>query len=170
MRTRRHNKPHPATSQAAGAGVESPAALVPFDNVLASIHAVSNQVDRAFYNEVEIKHDVSIAEWRIVMTLAERPSATAAQIIELWGVEKMAVSRAVRRLESMGRVRRKVNASDRRSYALVLTPAGRHLYEEMVPGARARYREIVGALSREEIAVLRANLHKLLTHLRQLKP
>lgn len=168
MKTRRPVLPPSVDPSPAVAPAEVPGALVPFDNVLASIHAVSNQVGRAFYNEVEVKHDISLPEWRIVMTLADRPAATAAEIIDLWGMEKMAVSRAVRRLERMGRVRRKLNAEDRRSFALVLTPAGRRLYDEMVPGARARYREIMAGLSREEAAALRDALHKLLRHARSI--
>jgi DNA-binding MarR family transcriptional regulator len=73
----------------------------------------------------------------------------------------MAVSRAARRLERDGRVRRTVNEGDRRRYTLDLTAAGKALYRKVEPGATARYREIIDVLDPPE----RAALHKALAKL-----
>lgn len=133
----------------------------PFDNVLAGIHVVSNLIGRAYDGEIATRWDLSLPEWRIVLTLMHHPGATASEITNLWGMEKMAVSRAARRLERDGRVRRTVNKGDRRRYTLDLTAAGKKLYAQVEPGATARYREIVDVLSPAERAALHRALAKL---------
>lgn len=143
-------------------------ALAPSGNVLAGIHVVSNLIGRAFYPEIASKWDLSLAEWRIILTLAHRPGASAAEITSLWGMEKMAVSRAARRLEKMGRVERTNDPRDGRRYTLSLTEAGRALFEEVEPGATARYHEIVAVLDRAEREALHSALTKLIGHIPEL--
>lgn len=134
----------------------------PFDNVLAGIHVVSNLIGRAYDGEIATRWGLSLPEWRIVLTLMHHPGATASEITNLWGMEKMAVSRAARRLERDGRVRRTVNEGDRRRHTLDLTAAGKTLYRQVEPGATARYREIVDALDPAERAALQRALTKLI--------
>lgn len=140
-------------------------ALAPRGNVLAGIHVVSNLIGRAFFPEIASKWDLSLAEWRIVLTLAHRPGASAAEITALWGMEKMAVSRAARRLERMGRVARASDPEDGRRFTLSLTEAGRALFEEVEPSATARYHEIVAVLDRSERETLHSTLTKLIGHI-----
>ncbi|MDH3232553.1 MAG: MarR family winged helix-turn-helix transcriptional regulator [Alphaproteobacteria bacterium] len=141
----------------------------PFDNVLAGIHVLSNLIGRAYDSEIAARWDLSLPEWRIVLTLMHHPGATASQITSLWGMEKMAVSRAARRLERDGRVRRTLHKSDRRRYTLDLTAAGQKLYEQVEPGATARYRDIVDVLEPAERAALHSALSKLITRITELR-
>ena len=133
------------------------------DNLLASIHVMSRLIDRAFQSRISNRFDLSLAEWRVLLTLAGQPSATAAEIIEIWAMEKMAVSRAVQRLARMGRISREQNA-DRRSYSLSLTADGRQVYEAILPTANARYREIFANLSKDDLQFLRVTLDGLVVH------
>lgn len=152
-----------STKRATGRPIDRDGA--PFDNVLAGIHVVSNLIGRAYDGEVAARWDLSLPEWRIVLTLMHHPGATASQITGLWGMEKMAVSRAARRLERDGRVRRTVHEGDRRRYTLDLTAAGKKLYAQVEPGATARYREIVDVLDQAERAALHSALSKLITRI-----
>jgi len=133
----------------------------PFDNVLAGIHVVSNLIGRAYDDEIATRWGLSLPEWRIVLTLMHHPGVTASEITRLWGMEKMAVSRAARRLERDGRVRRTPHEGDRRRYTLDLTAAGKALYRKVEPGATARYREIIDVLAPAERAALHRALAKL---------
>jgi DNA-binding MarR family transcriptional regulator len=137
----------------------------PIDNILASVHVLSSRISRAFDSQLAARYDLSPPEWRVLLTLAQRPDASANEITALWAMEKMAVSRAVRRLERMGRIRRQVDGADRRRYALILTPEGRRLYRRILPVANARYREITSVLSHAERATLRKALAKLNRHI-----
>jgi len=138
------------------------------ENTLALIHVLSLQIGRAFHARIAAEFDVTIAEWRIMLSLIQRTGATANEIAEEWAIEKMAVSRAVRRLERMNRITRRVNPEDRRSYTLAMTEAGIRLFERIVPAANARYREITSAATRDELAVLFRVLTKLVGQTRNL--
>ncbi len=140
----------------------APLPLAPAGNVLACIHVVSNRIGRAFYSEVESKHGITLAEWRVVLTLADRPGCTAMEIAALWGLEKMAASRAVARLVARKQVKRLADGSDRRRQPLALTAAGRALYAEVEPDASARYRRILERLGHGERETLLALLHRLI--------
>ena len=79
-------------------------AHVPSENVLAAIHVVSNRISRAFYADIEARHGITLPEWRVMLTLTRHPGMAAMAVAELWGMDKMAISRAVRRLERSGLV------------------------------------------------------------------
>ena len=138
------------------------------DNLLALIHVLSRQIGRAFQARINAEFDINITEWRVLLSLGQRPGATANEIAEEWAMEKMAVSRAVKRLERMGRITRRVRPDDRRSYALAMTADGKRLFERVVPAANARYREITSAATRDELAVLSRVLTKLVGQARDL--
>jgi DNA-binding MarR family transcriptional regulator len=138
---------------------------VPSDNILAAVHVLSSRISRAFDSKLAKAYGLSPPEWRVLLTLAQHPDASANEITASWAMEKMAVSRAVRRLERMGRIRRRVDGTDRRRYALILTPEGRRLYQRILPMANARYHEITEVLSHAELATLRKALGKLNRHI-----
>ncbi len=138
------------------------------DNLLALIHVLSRQIGRAFQARINAEFDINITEWRVLLSLGQRPGATANEIAEEWAMEKMAVSRAVRRLERMGRISRRVKPDDRRSYALAMTGDGKRLFERVVPAANARYREITSAATRDELAVVSRVLTRLVGQARDL--
>lgn len=165
MREDAGTKPEAARGRTGGGD-----ALAPTENLLACIHVVSNLIGRAFYAEVESQWGVSLPEWRVMLTLKHHPGATAMEITELWGMDKMAVSRAARRLEEEGYVARSVDPADRRRFTLALTSKGARLYRQIEPGATARYHEIVAVLSREERAALHRALTRLIGHIGTLRP
>jgi DNA-binding MarR family transcriptional regulator len=131
-------------------------------NLLVSIHKLSELIGRAFYGEIATEFALGVVEWRVLLTLAERPDATSAEIASAWAMEKMAVSRAVRRLEGMGLVSRRQDRRDKRRRFLRLTAAGRRHYRRVLPVASARYREIVSCLDPADVASLRRLLDRLI--------
>lgn len=134
------------------------------ENVLVSIHVLSNRITRAFEARLESDHGLSVVEWRVLLSLASQSELTATDIHERWAMDKMAVSRAVRRLESQGRVRRSANPGDARSYVLSITKKGSRLFQKILPSADARYREILSGLTDREQRSLRRSLKKLIDH------
>ena len=134
------------------------------DNVLASIHVLSNRVTRAFESGLDSKHGLSVPEWRVLLSLSNHTGLTAKDIHERWAMDKMAVSRAVRRLESRGHVKRSENPDDARSYVLSITKKGARLFEKILPSADARYHEILSGLTDHEQKSLRRILRKLIDH------
>ena len=134
----------------------------PVDNILSLAHKLSNRIGGAFYNEVETKFGVTLAEWRVIMTLAHHPGSMAIDITNRWAMDKMAVNRAIKKLESQNRLVRARNAEDRRSFNLSLTKTGRQLYQRIVPTANERYHELVSVLSHDELVALSNQLTRLI--------
>ncbi len=134
------------------------------DNVLASIHVLSNRITRAFESRLESNHGLSVPEWRVLLSLASESGLTAKDIHERWAMDKMAVSRAVRRLESQGQVKRRKNPGDARSYVLSITKKGNRLFQKILPSADARYHEILSGLTVQEQRSLKRILKKLNEH------
>lgn len=136
----------------------------PIDNVLASIHVLSNRITRAFESRLDTMHGISVPEWRVLLSVVSRDGLTAKDIHERWAMDKMTVSRAVRRLESQGHVERSANPDDARSYVLTITKKGARLYRKILPSADARYREILSCLSRRDQSSLKRILERLIAH------
>lgn len=141
-----------------------PAPPVPSDNLLAAIHALSNRIGRAFEAEIEGAHGLSLPEWRVMLSVRRHPGVAARAVAEAWGMDKMTISRAVRRLERAGRVARAPAQGDRRRRRLSLTPAGKRLYAAIEPVATRRYRAILAPLAPGEARALARALAKLLAH------
>ena len=136
--------------------------------MLGLVHVLSSLIGRAFHAEVALRHHISIPEWRVLVTLANLPGSTAAEIVERWAMQPMMASRAIRQLKRRGWIERKVRHDDRRSYALWLTDKGRGARRRTGPDANRRYREIVGSLSPRELATLERLLRRLVQRTRRL--
>ena len=132
------------------------------ENILASIHVLSNRITRAFESRLDTMHGLTVPEWRVLLSVSSHPGLTAKDVHERWAMDKMTVSRAVRRLASHGYVKRSDNPGDARSYVLKVTKKGNRLFEKILPTADARYREILSCLSKSEQATLRRILGKLI--------
>lgn len=87
---------------------------------------------------------IGIPEWRVVAQLGEFGKLTSRDIGELAQMHKTKVSRAVSELEKRGLVSRTENRQDRRESFVTLTPAGKRIYDQIVPlalGFEARWIE-----------------------------
>lgn len=132
------------------------------DDVLSGVHVLANLIGHGFADYLEQAHGLTVADWRVLLSLGREPGLTAADITARWAMDKMAISRAIRRLAAEGLIQRRRNPKDRRSYRLSLTGKGRTLHRAVLPGATARYREFVDCLSRSELDGLRTALAKLI--------
>ncbi|HZQ74830.1 MAG TPA: MarR family winged helix-turn-helix transcriptional regulator [Burkholderiales bacterium] len=130
--------------------------------MLALVHVLSSLIGRAFHGRIAAAHGLSLAEWRVMITLAKHPGASAADIVERWAMQPMMASRAIRTLEGRGWIARKRRSDDRRSFSLSLTAAGRRAHGRVAPDANARYRELLGCLSAAQAAALDRALQRLI--------
>jgi len=138
------------------------------DKPLSLVHMLSNRISRAFFDEVETKFGVSLAEWRVILTLVSEPGVSGADITNRWAMEKMAVNRAVQRLVDAGHVARTRDPEDRRSYRLSLTPKGTKLHDKIAPTANKRYAELISSVPREELDALVATLRTMIARAEEL--
>ena len=92
------------------------------------------------------------------------PGLTASEVMHRTAMDKVAVSRAVHRLQDKGLLERRPHEEDRRRMPLRLTPEkGVALFNEVVPKALQYERQFTAALTGEE----RARFGELLEKLQQ---
>ncbi len=135
--------------------------------VMWQIHALSHLMVRQVDPNITVKYGLSLIEWRIVITLARVPGLSANEIIHSWGLEKMAVSRGVRRLIRLGLLRRTNEPRGSRRCPLFLTRKGAAIYRAAWPGAEADYRRLTSVLSASELNSFKTLADKLIAQARR---
>ncbi|MBI3371793.1 MAG: winged helix-turn-helix transcriptional regulator [Betaproteobacteria bacterium] len=121
-----------------------------------------NLIAKPFFAEYASRFQLSINDWRVLMTLAQNPELAASDICEQTGMHPMNVSRSVAHLERLRRVKRCADPKDRRRSLLRLTRTGRAVFRSIAPSAQAREEVVRRALSAREAAVLRTLLDRLI--------
>lgn len=114
-------------------------------HALALCHLLANRIGHAFALEMA-QDNITVSEWRVILTLALQERTSGQEITNLWSMEKMTVNRAITSLERRGLIEKHRNETDRRSFELLLSASGRALYEKLVPAANRRYHKLMGCL------------------------
>lgn len=96
---------------------------------------------------------IGIPEWRVVAQLGEFGKLTSRDIGELAQMHKTKVSRAVGELEKRGLVSRAENRQDRRVSFVALTPAGKRIYDQIVPLALGFEARWIDGIAPDELKV-----------------
>ena len=120
-----------AGAAASGRGDAAPLKLEQFLpyrlNVVASL--VSQSLSRIYAE----RYGIGVPEWRVLVTLGQYGHMTGKAVGAHSHMHKTKVSRAVAQLEKRKLLARRPNRADLREAFLVLTPAGRAMYEDLAP-------------------------------------
>lgn len=116
----------------------------------------------------ERRYRISLTEWRVMFSVAQRPGIQATELSELLGLDKMTVSRAVQSLERRRRIVRTPDEKDRRRQRLTLSKAGSDLYDIISPAGRAREELLMSSLGAEQKVALATLLDRLVDAARRL--
>jgi DNA-binding MarR family transcriptional regulator len=124
---------------------------------------LSNRVSQAIAREYTERFSLSMTEWRVMAVLARfnGEGMSAREVAERTAMDKVAVSRALARLTSAGRVSRATHGGDKRRSVLRLTAKGWKIHDTVAPRARAHERELLAHLTADEKRVLTQILDKL---------
>lgn len=87
-------------------------------------------------------HDMTRAQWVMMLWLERKPGITQKELSDLLEVEPITVARLVDRLEQRGMVERRADPADRRIWRLHLLPAALPLLEE-IKAERAEIAEMI---------------------------
>ena len=96
------------------------------------------------------EHALTIAQWRVLATLAEHDGLTAKTIGIRTSMDKVKVSRAINSLEARRLLTRSTHKGDGRVRHLSLTDAGWRLYYKVVPKALVWQKTLVNDVSEKE--------------------
>ncbi len=104
---------------------------------------------------------ISVAEWRVLVTLAEYGELQAKQVGELTSMDKVQVSRAVAGLLDRELLLRRPCERDSRAALLCLSAAGVRLYQRIEPEVLAWEQSLLAPLAPAERETLFALIDKL---------
>ena len=116
---------------------------------------------RVFYSDVtsalsaiyQRDYGMMPAEWRTMAILGPASDGLqATEIVVRSSMDKVVVSRAVKRMEERGFLTRETNEADGRSYLLRLSEKGRAVYDDLGPKLKAVERKMLKGLTDAEIS------------------
>lgn len=123
---------------------------------------LANTVSQGIAAGYRDAHGISVTEWRILAVLGRYPGLAAFELAERTAMDKVAIHRAVKSLESRGLLERRADSGDGRRRSLYLTrPSGQDLLNAIVPQAKTFEQLLLETLTREETDELDHLLTKL---------
>jgi DNA-binding MarR family transcriptional regulator len=123
---------------------------------------LSNTVSQGISTVYRKRYGLSVTEWRVVAILGRYPGLTASDVMQRGAMDKVAVSRAVRKLQEKNLLERSAHAQDRRRLPLRLSSsAGAALFAAVVPRALAYEQALLKELSEAELHQLSELLARL---------
>ena len=129
------------------------------------LSVLSNRISNAIAREYSRRFDLSVTEWRVMAVLGHAPDLSAGEVARRTAMDKVAVSRAVASLIASGRLRKRLDAGDRRRSVLRLSKAGDAIHNQIAPLALGFERQLLGELDGTE----RGRLFRLLDRLDELE-
>eukprot|EP00903_Cladosiphon_okamuranus_P001877 g1875.t1 len=125
---------------------------------------------RVFYSDVtralsavyQRDYGMMPAEWRTMAILGSSSSGLqATEIVARSSMDKVVVSRAVKRMEDRGFLVRESNEADGRSFLLKLSEEGRAIYEDLGPKLKQVEQQMLDGLTEDEISAFLAVTRKI---------
>ncbi|MFC5460591.1 MarR family winged helix-turn-helix transcriptional regulator [Massilia niabensis] len=121
---------------------------------------------RAQQISVSMFHDemggaLTPVQYAILSGLAEHPGIDQVSLAGIAAIDTSTGATVCARLEEKGLLERKVIPHNRRQRALTITPAGRQLLDDLVPGARRLRQRLLAPLGTQEQELFMGLLAKL---------
>jgi DNA-binding MarR family transcriptional regulator len=123
---------------------------------------VSNAVSEGLAEVYRESAELTLTEWRLLVVLAAQPGIPATELVRITLIDKVAISRALKRLLARKLVRRTLVRNDRRQRRLRLSDAGLALYESIAPRVARKERELLAMLGEAGRSQLEALLQRVL--------
>lgn len=115
------------------------------------LSVLSNTVSDGVAAGYRQTYGLSVTEWRIIAVLGRFPGLTASDIVLRTAMDKVAVSRAVKKLQARSLIEVLEHRKDRRRRLLNLTAGrGHKLFREVVPRALVYESKLLEVLSAQD--------------------
>ncbi|WBY03032.1 MarR family winged helix-turn-helix transcriptional regulator [Ramlibacter tataouinensis] len=134
---------------------------VKLDYLTLTLDLVNNIAKDAASRAYEQECGASLRDLRLLRFIGSEPGLTLTRLIELASLEKTLASKAISTLVARGWVTRAVGARDARHISLELTDKGEAVVLCAEPIGRFMERKLLSRITRDELAVLRRCLDKL---------
>ena len=114
------------------------------------LSVLSNTISAAIASQYAERFALSVTEWRVLAILGRYPEISANEVAEHAAMDKVAVSRAVARLFTAGRLTRATDKNDRRRSMLRLSAKGQKVYDQVAPLAKRHEDLLLAHLTPDE--------------------
>ncbi|WP_427310736.1 MarR family winged helix-turn-helix transcriptional regulator [Cupriavidus sp. H39] len=132
------------------------------DGYLAYLLArASHLISGEFHREVEAS-GLSVQEWRVLATLADRPDCTIGALAEITLTKQPTLTKLVDRMAQDGLVRRRASRTDRRQALISITPRGLALARPLLERAAQHERAVLDDFGVRQGAQLKETLRQLI--------
>ena len=111
---------------------------------------------------------MTLTDWRVLMMLVSRRGLCATELSDILAIDKMNITRSVKRLLAFRRIKASTNPMDRRRLDLTVTSKGATIYNDVAPSAWRHQERLLQDLSPAEQLMLRELLGKVLATGRRL--
>ena len=138
------------------------AELAPITAMMSSrLMVLANLLKRGAILRYKRLAGLSSVEFGLVASLGRRPPMSVVRLAEAVGMDKGQISRALAELVSRKLVAKAVNPRDNREVLVCLTRTGLVAHDTIVAGAQERNRRLLEQLSKDDLAVLLAQIDRL---------
>lgn len=125
------------------------------------LSALSNRISQSLAIKYNKRFGISVQEWRILAALGEETKLSAVAITNRIAMDKVAVSRAVKKLIEKQLVIKHIDNDDNRRFDLALSESGTQMYLDLVPIALEHEQQTLENMDEEERWMLLYLLDKL---------
>ena len=125
------------------------------------LSVLSNKISQGIAKLYESRFQINTQEWRIMAILGERPDISAGEVAKRTAMDKVAVSRGVKKLLASGKLERHFSDDDRRRSVLTLSETGWDIYQQIIPMAKEYEQNLLSSLDNQDQKLLDQLLKKL---------
>jgi DNA-binding MarR family transcriptional regulator len=130
---------------------------------------LSQSISRLIAQEYESRFGLSMNQWRIIVILAEHGTLTAQEVSNRTLMDKMTISRAVKKLLNRNLIRRSPSKSDRRESLLGLTATGESIHQDVLPLALEYEARLLSSLTPKDQQALSTLIVQLQTQAEEMR-
>ncbi len=112
------------------------------------------------------KRGVTSDQWRVLMVTSQVESLNIMELRDATLVPHSTLGRWLHRLEALGLVHLRTDSRDQRSVAISIAPAGRKLFEALLPIAEQAEEEALAGFDEEDKRLLRDYIRRIQRNLR----
>lgn len=125
------------------------------------LSVLSNKISQSLADHYSTQFDLTNQEWRILAILGEGKKRSAAELAGRTAMDKVAISRAVKKLLDSNRLVKHQDATDNRRFELSLSAEGMALYKQVAAIADTYEKELLATFTPQEIEEMDTMLNKL---------
>ncbi|WP_371187335.1 MarR family winged helix-turn-helix transcriptional regulator [Thalassotalea maritima] len=125
------------------------------------LSVLANRMSQSLATKYQRQFGISVGEWRIIAVLGEKLTASAVEITQIIAMDKVAVSRSVKKLIEKQLIKKTTCSSDSRKKLLEMTDDGHDLYQQLLPIARHHQQLALQNFSEQERQMLVTLISKL---------